>query len=163
MLVVLDEERNVITTKGRGAVGADPDGAEFPWHPKPVADLSEGPDGLNEETCLIVLCEGSAAEDKTEIEKVLEPIALKSKAAAKMKGEDAPYCFFTGSKEGSIVEQIRKLCKLDAAGDKPTMVMLDIPDKGGFYVSDATEITDATVKAFMQAYEEKSLTRQQLS
>merc|ERR1711939_247182 len=59
MLVVLDEERNVITTKGRGAVGADPEGAEFPWHPKPVADLSEGPDGLNEETCLVVLCEGA--------------------------------------------------------------------------------------------------------
>merc|ERR1711998_363644 len=106
---------------------------------------------------------GASAEAKAEIDKVLEPIALKSKAAAKAKGEDPSMLFITGKEEGNIAGQVRKLCKLDAtAGAKPMMLMLDIPDDGGFYVSDATEITESAVKAFIQGYTDKTLTRQQL-
>jgi len=162
MFVLLDEDRNVITTKGRGAVGGDPEGQEFPWYPKPVPDLSEGADGLNEETCLIVMCEGADDKAKAEITKVLEPIAKKTQAKAKADGEDCPYLFITGKASGDISDQIRKLCKLGDAGDAPQMIMLDIPDQGGFYVSDAKEITEDSVKGFLQAYKEKSLNRQQL-
>lgn len=163
MLVILDEERNVITTSGRGAVGADPEGKAFPWHPKPVKDLSEGADGLNEETCLIVMCEGVSTEEKGDIQKVLEPIAMKRKAEAKMKGEDPSVLFFTGKESGGLADQIRKLCKLDEPGETASMVLLDIPDDGGFYVSDKTAITEDNVKGFLQAYQAKSLARQQLS
>ena len=38
-LVVLDENNKVITTNGRGAVDKDPEGAEFPWKPKPLEQL----------------------------------------------------------------------------------------------------------------------------
>ena len=31
--VILDEEGKVITTEGRKAISADPQGAEFPWKP----------------------------------------------------------------------------------------------------------------------------------
>ena len=33
-LVVLSEQYKTITTKGVGAVSSDPEGADFPWHPK---------------------------------------------------------------------------------------------------------------------------------
>ena len=39
-LVVVDENRKLITTQGRGAVNGDPDGKEFPWHPKPLNKLT---------------------------------------------------------------------------------------------------------------------------
>ena len=35
-----------INASGRAAVGGDPEGAEFPWYPKPVNDMAEGADGL---------------------------------------------------------------------------------------------------------------------
>merc|ERR1711907_794548 len=99
-----------------------------------------------------------------DIDKVLEPIALKSKAEAKVKGEDPPFLFITGKEEGNIAGQIRKLCKLDTTpGEKPIMLMLDIPDNGGFYVNESSEITEAAVKDFIQAYTNKTLTRQQLA
>merc|ERR1711939_132353 len=41
-LVVLDRQGNVVTTKGREAAMADPEGSEFPWQPKPVNSLEDG-------------------------------------------------------------------------------------------------------------------------
>ena len=40
-LVVLDESNRVITTNGHAAVGADPEGKEFPWRPKPLEMLTD--------------------------------------------------------------------------------------------------------------------------
>jgi len=39
-LVIVDENRKPITTQGRGAVNGDPEGKEFPWHPKPLNKLT---------------------------------------------------------------------------------------------------------------------------
>lgn len=33
---------NLVTTKGREAVGSDPDGKEFPWYPKAFSDIIKG-------------------------------------------------------------------------------------------------------------------------
>ena len=37
----LDENDKVITDSGRSAVGADPQGENFPWHPQPMEELNE--------------------------------------------------------------------------------------------------------------------------
>jgi len=42
------------------------------------------------------------------------------------------------------------------------MVLLDIPDNGGYYVSPATEVTAETVNGFLEAFAAKALERQQL-
>ena len=79
-LIILDEEGNVITSQGRGAVTSDPEGKvshvhhvvfseltlygtcdplplslqEFPWHPKPVNELTGGTAAeINDVPCLI--------------------------------------------------------------------------------------------------------------
>ncbi len=36
---ILDENLKTINDEGRGAVGADPEGKEFPWVPKPLNPL----------------------------------------------------------------------------------------------------------------------------
>lgn len=33
---------NLVTTKGRESVGSDPEGKEFPWHPKPFSEIIKG-------------------------------------------------------------------------------------------------------------------------
>ena len=38
--MIVDENRKTITVQGRGAVNGDPDGKEFPWHPKPLNKLT---------------------------------------------------------------------------------------------------------------------------
>jgi len=60
------------------------------------------------------------------------------------------------------VSQIRSLTKLTDALPTPQMILLDIPDEGGFYVSPATEITADTVAGFLGAYTAKGLDRCQL-
>jgi len=63
-LITLSPEGKVITTKARAAAGADREGKDFPWAPKPVASLETAAEELNETPTVIVLCEEASAEDK---------------------------------------------------------------------------------------------------
>ena len=63
---------------------------------------------------------------------------------------------------GTVSEHVRKLTKLGDPSVKPSLLILDIPDNGGYYVKQDTEVTVATVKAFVQLYRQRRLERQQL-
>jgi hypothetical protein len=59
--------------------------------------------------------------------------------------------------------QVRKLCELGEAGAEARLVLLDIPDDGGYYLSEPGAPVDApAVRAFLAAYTAKGLTRRQL-
>lgn len=54
-LIVLDPQGEVITRQGRVEVLNDEDCREFPWHPKPVLELSDSNAAqLNEGPCLVL-------------------------------------------------------------------------------------------------------------
>lgn len=54
-LIVLDPKGEVITRQGRVEVLNDEDCREFPWHPKPVLELSDSNAvQLNEGPCLVL-------------------------------------------------------------------------------------------------------------
>lgn len=54
-LIVLDPQGEVITRQGRVEVLNDEDCREFPWHPKPVLELSDSnATQLNEGPCLVL-------------------------------------------------------------------------------------------------------------
>lgn len=54
-LIVLDPQGEVITRQGRVEVLNDEDCREFPWHPKPVLELSDSNAvQLNEGPCLVL-------------------------------------------------------------------------------------------------------------
>jgi nucleoredoxin len=157
-LVIVDGATGeTINTNGTGKVRSDPTGAEFPWVPKALVDMTEdGPDGINETTSLCVMMEGCDAACVSAAVAALEPVA----EAAKKAKEDL-LIFYAPKAEGPT-EQIRKLTKLGEPSAKPQMVLLDIPDEGGYYVSPATEVTAETVSGFLEAYKAKALERQQL-
>jgi len=147
-----------INGSARGKVSSDPTGAEFPWVPKALNNMSagEGLENINEETALCVLLGGcSSKEVKDAAKAALEPIA----EAYKAKGDEL--LFLYAEDEAGPVEQIRKLTKQEKI-DAPQMVMIDIPDEGGYYVSPATEVTADTVEGFISAYKAKGLERQQM-
>ena len=59
-------------------------------------------------------------------------------------------------------DQVRKLTKLGEPAALPQLILLDIPDDGGFYVSEPAELTSESAQAFLDAYKAGTLTRQQL-
>jgi len=159
---IMEHDGTVINNNGRGAVGGDPEGKEFPWHPKPVNDLAAGPDGINETPSLIVLMEGVAAEKQAEISMALETVATKTLADAEAAKAEAPFCFFTGKSAGGVTDRVRELCKGGDVSNQPQMFLLDIPDNGAYYKAELADITEKTVAGFLADYKNKSLSRQQL-
>ena len=144
-----------INANARGKISSDPAGVEFPYHPKAFGDL-EDPDGINDELSLCVMLEGCDEATTNAAVAALESVAVASKAAK----EDTN--FFVAEKAGDLATRIRDMTELGKAGATPQMLLMDIPDEGGYYVSDAKEVTKETIAAFIDAYKAKSLTRQQL-
>ena len=156
-LVVLDKvgpdgKRKVINGSARGSVTMSSI-SDFPWSPKPYANLSEtvecnGSD-INEDTAIIILCEGADDDEQKEIIETMAKVA-----EAKKDG----MLFFYATSGAGPVGKVRELCSLKDDGEI-IMMKLDIPDSGGFYVADkGTEISEASILAFM----ENSGERQQL-
>merc|ERR1712118_130327 len=99
---------------------------------------------------------GCTPADVDAAKKVLEPIAK----AAKDKKEEIAFLY--APSVGGPTEQIRSLTKVGSPSAAPTMLILDIPDNGGYYVSPATEVTADTVSSFLEMFKAGSLERQQL-
>jgi len=167
-LVVLSPEGTVITTKGRAAAAADFEGHDFPWPKKPVSSLEEASGELNETPSLIILCEQCSVSEKTAIAEALTAPAQEALIAGAADGAEQHLVFATANEQGSIADQVRKLCKLDASTATVSMVLLDIPDEGAFYVWEppadgaTTAITEDSVRQFTAAYKNKTLVRHQL-
>ncbi|XP_059829531.1 nucleoredoxin isoform X5 [Hypanus sabinus] len=93
-LIILDQEGKIITRQGRAAVLNDMDCKEFPWHPKPVLELTESSAmQLNEGPCLVLFVD-SEEEELEPAKQLIQPIAEKILSEHKAKEEDAPLLFF---------------------------------------------------------------------
>eukprot|EP00429_Kryptoperidinium_foliaceum_P010111 CAMPEP_0176001772 /NCGR_PEP_ID=MMETSP0120_2-20121206/300_1 /TAXON_ID=160619 /ORGANISM="Kryptoperidinium foliaceum, Strain CCMP 1326" /LENGTH=387 /DNA_ID=CAMNT_0017334333 /DNA_START=47 /DNA_END=1207 /DNA_ORIENTATION=+ len=120
-------ERPLINENVRSVIEAG-ELADFPFHPKNYQDLAYGADGINENKSLVVLCEG---EDDDEQQNIVNAI----KKAAETKKD---YRFFYATQPAGVTTAIRKLLKMENKMDDAIMVLLDIPDNGGFYMSSET-------------------------
>jgi len=154
-------ERPVINKNARGPVGGDATGADFPWAPKPLEDLAttaecNGSD-INESPSLVLLMEGCDASKQTELKGAIGSVAAEIAAEGKTLA-DGPcaICFFATSGDG-VVGRVRELCKLEAPSDKPTLLMLDIPDNGGFYVAAQAEVDVTTIRSFVSEWKSGAL------
>lgn len=142
----------VITTNGRGAVSGDPDGNEFPWHPKPVNELTGSvASELNDNPSLVWFTD---KDGKDEAAKVLDEIAVDYKA--RNKGKEDPLLFFYSSEGNSddddIGSSLRNFAKLPKTN--PLVVILNIPDQ---QVYSSTEVTADNVKQLVKDYEAKKV------
>jgi nucleoredoxin len=156
--VTIDGETGATINKdARGSVGADPTGQKFPWHPDPVNNLSS-PDGINDSPALCVMVDGCDDAAKKAAWEVLTPIAKASIASG------ADMLFFVADSSEGAVPQVRKLTSLGEASTKPQLLLMDIPDEGGFYVApEDTPITSEGVNGFLAKQKAGEITRQQLS
>jgi len=162
-VVIIDADGSIISKDGRSSISADPTGENFPWYPKPVFNLQGGPGTIQEVPTVIAFCEGASPEDSKRIEDAMTPLGAKFLADAKAAGEEEPEIGFAiQSEAGGIGPQIRKLMGLGDSTGEHRLMILDIPDQGGFYEGPVGAITEDVVAKLVEDYKSKSLERKQL-
>jgi len=176
--LIVSPDGKVINKSGRGLV-PDAVAADFPWTQPPIADISS-PEGINETPSLCLMLESVEAAVQKKILEAITPIA------AKYAAQDEPeLLFFVAKGPSGVASQIRGLCGLEApetvtkqdssadegpklvrtvSSDTPTIILMDIPDNGGYYVGRmAKELDGSGVQAMIDGWKNKSLERKQLS
>lgn len=164
-LIQIGPDRSVVNKALRGSVTSDPEAKEFPWVPKPVQELEEGVAEINEVPGLICLIEDETSTTQAQFNQILSEIAEEHLAKVKA-GTEEPVLFLKGSRPSGVLGKIRQLTKLTSLdgvrtlcnGDmcmklnaSSTVVLLDIPDQGGFYTLDG-ELTKENIKKFFADY-----------
>jgi len=177
-LVTLDADLKAINKDARGPADNDPTGKSFPWFPLPVEDISTtvscGGSDVNEKPAVVILCDGASSEVVEACKAGLTEVAVAHNAAAAARGEEPELIFFFAGAHAGPVPQVKGLCGLPAGaptcsgGVAPTLLLLDIPDNGGFYTEELSDPSTAAgvragVGTFLDAYAAKALDRKQLS
>jgi len=163
-LVILNPDGTVLNSSARGKIDADENAENFPWVPEPMEDLGVttecmGSD-INEKPSLVLFMEG--VDDMHQDEAWAAGLKVATEFATR-GGDDGPAVLFFGAKgEGRISARVRTITGLPAQDQHISMVMLDIPDSGGYYRSDADEINEETIRDFAENYKTLA-TRQQLA
>ncbi|XP_072013165.1 nucleoredoxin-like [Amphiura filiformis] len=141
-LVILDEEGKMITDNGRGKVTKDPEGKEFPWHPKPLEELDDGNASvINEEPCLVYFTDGEDAEME-KAKKVLEPVAEEFK-----KSPDGSKLFFfvaAAAGDDELPDNLLQFLKIDEDA-LPVLALVNIPSQKK-HVVDKKDVTAEVIK-----------------
>jgi nucleoredoxin len=162
-LVILDgdAERSVITTNAVGAVRSQ--GAKaYPFAPAAVKEVDEDAEGIDEAPSVVVLMEECEKDVSDGVKNWLKPIAEKYIELGKKAGEDPEFNFFTASKEGGLSERIRDECSLEEKSG-PVVVLMDIPDNGGYYKGPTgADVTATSIEKLLADYSAKTLTRCQM-
>lgn len=151
--VVIQPDGTFVTKDGRAMVTKDPTAESFPagWLPQPFNNVNDDPSPLNEEQSLILF--GEASGDNEAMKAVAEEYYEQAN-----RDVDSMTLRFFCAPPGGITDQLRKLTSVE--GEK--LVLLDIPDDGGFYTCDATDITLDVVKTFLADVADKKIERKQL-
>merc|ERR1719401_3938 len=171
--IIVSPEGKVINENGRGLV---PDGkaSDFPWTPPAIADMnSAAVNKINEIPAMCIFLESCTPELQEQIIATLTPIA------AEYAAQDEPELIFLAAKSsGDVSPQIRSMTGLPSPGQsfkqeksadvsptevppalvrsisatQPSLVLMDIPDNGGYYVGQMSAALDGNgVKAMIAA------------
>lgn len=135
-------ERPIINKNIRGYI-EEGSFSEFPFPEKNYGDIETAED-INEVKSLIVFHEAGDDDEQNEIKDVLKQVAEKMEHDKKIK-------FFWGLSTDGLVPRIRSLLKMNETPSEPEMIMLDLPDNGGYYKSDVNKITVENVMTFVES------------
>lgn len=157
-LVILDAKSGkVITKSGRSAISAPTFVEDYPFHPKPMYDISEGLDGINDNAAFLVMMEGADKPTQTAVSE--QVLAIATNERKKPEADRRVSLFFTACGGGPI-PQIRGGTSLGDATTSPQMMVLDLNSQGAVYKS-SDAVTPENIETFLTAFKAGSLTRTQ--
>ena len=142
-LVVIDAKTGALISKsGRAKVDSDPEGADFPWHPKPLNELDgECVEYINDTPVVV------AFDDSDAVREVMEPLAAAWVAADKERGEASMMWLWAGGHE--LVGRVRQICKIP---DSCKLAVLDVGE-GMTYQSDVDTLTSEAIDALTKDFQ----------
>ena len=121
------------------------DFSDFPFVQKPYGDLdASGGEDINDKKCLVVFHENGDDDEQEEVVGVVKAVAEE-----RNDGDDISYYWCTNPK--GLGERVRAAIKMTEVGDDPLVVLLDIPDRGGFYVSTESDFGKESLLKFLGA------------
>eukprot|EP00030_Apusomonadida_sp_AF-17_P000427 a174521_437.p1 GENE.a174521_437~~a174521_437.p1 ORF type:complete len:423 (+),score=165.01 a174521_437:45-1271(+) len=152
-LVLLDVgAQRVLLDDATSSIREDPTAAGFPWPRKLIEVLGGSYTGdLNEKPSVVLFCEELSADARAAVAAAAEPCARSNPDMA----------FFITHGASRLSQHLRGLTML-LETSVVSLVLFDIPDNGGFYVSPAAEVDADAVASFVEAYKARALERRQL-
>jgi len=132
----------VITKTATDILTADPEGKEFPWHPKALTQLDQGAGQLNDVACFIYIDPQITDEQVATLQKVAEHFKAKWQ-----NFNETPLIFLYG-KGGGMASRVKGFTNITA--DKVLMI-LNIPD-GNKAVYDGSEYNETALKQFVDGF-----------
>jgi len=153
MFILIDPATGTTINKsGRGAVGGDPLGAEFPWYPKALNSIESGGGDLNDFPSLIYVDKDLSDDTLAILKKVSTEYVEKWKAEKK---DPLPMCFFYG-KDGSIAVKVKEFAnfKTDAF-----LMILDIPSVRKFVYELSGKPTEEDLRKLVDGFFNNTLTK----
>jgi len=129
------------------------DFSEFPFEEKNYGDVNNA-DDLNEVKSLVVFHEGGDDDEQDEIKSILKEVGDQMKMKMKGSKDGGDKCnFLWALSTDGLAPRIRSLLSMPKIpGEEPTMVILDLPDEGGYYKNETqTSITADSIMEFIQS------------
>uniref|UniRef100_W5MGA7 Nucleoredoxin n=1 Tax=Lepisosteus oculatus TaxID=7918 RepID=W5MGA7_LEPOC len=149
-LILLDAEGRLVTRQGRVEVLNDPECRRFPWHPRPVLELSESNAAqLNEGPCLVLF-----VDSRTDGEQQIACLAIMKPAERvravwrlnTLRPHPASPVSVCLCAQDDMSDSLRDYTNLPEAA--PLLTILDMSARAK-YVRDVEEITPAVVEQFV--------------
>jgi nucleoredoxin len=153
---------SVINKDCVSSISEDKEGTSFPWHPKPVNNVNGSPEGIEDFPSLVAFLEGCDDSEQEEAKAALTQFATKHFDDAKAAGKEPTFRFFYADESDGLSERLRAMTGQTGKSADALLVLIDIPDDGGYYVSKDKSCTSESLTAFLSGYASKSLERQQL-
>ena len=120
---------------------------EFPYVPHPFGDINQTTEDINTHRFVIIFHEGGDDHEQDEIK---DAIKSASQIYEKSGGKPIKLCYAFNT--SGLCESLRSVLRLGTPKEEPTMVLLDIPDSGAFYVGPPkTEVTSEHILSFIKS------------
>ena len=135
-------DRPLINANVRGPIEQGSYVADFPFAPKQYGDLNGSSENINNRRCVVVFHEGGDDEEQEEVAAAVTEAAQKS--------ADTNLRFYWATDPAGLSKAVREAVKLGPIQDEPVMVLLDIPDRGAYYVGAQQDVTVESILAFVE-------------
>jgi hypothetical protein len=139
-------DRPIINTEVRAVIENGDYVSEFPFYPRKWGDLCKTTDDINTHKCLIVFLEGGDDNEQMDVEDAIQD------AAEEYVGDELIKFYWACDADAPLCANIRRAVRLGPIDGTPTMVLLDIPSDGAFYVSPEKDITAEAISQFLSTY-----------